>query len=915
MLAVHGNSLRGAVRRWGAAALLAGFALLAPGAEAAQDRIGVDTAVNPEASATLPGSNMRRMVLGEDVVYNERIVTGGVGQTQVLFVDQSAMSIGPNSDLVIDRFVYDPHTKAGQLAASLTRGVFRFVGGELSKHGNQVAVKTPAATIGIRGGVFLLDQHGRGGGKDKDGKDRDGKLGVVFVFGDGLTVTGTNGVSQTITRPGFEVVVNGPGSSPSSPFPASLNLTGNILTALDGHPGANGGATTVPTDSDVTNSGLPVTVSGNIAGSIADSQGHHPPPQPPTTDVGQLSTQFQQNTSGTPTSTSSNSPSPPPPPPSPPVVMAGGFSSAKKNPPATGYTTAKSYSGGVLSNGVFVATIGNLGTVEIPLAAGFQSFGPAGTASPLGAVTGSSFLAPDGTFFYADLTPVSAPNAREFIYGGQPVNSNFYAPTGAPRFFAFNIAPDNALQSAIPFLRQQTGGLLNNPLVSPLFIAAPANANFAGPLLDNGQPFARFLQASLAIDGQGAGQSSAIVLMVGNALATSAFPSLQGQIAGSFLANGASQPIGIGSFVGTPADGNGVSFYGGNNISGFVLAGTAGEQTAGSGPITPYNFEQPAIAASLPAGVGASQTTQTLSGFFGGVMTRQTGSPVSYAVTGTASVSTDATSLRVAAALAGADPFTVGASGVRSMNLNFGGLIGGTGLAQAYIDDNLYAALQSPNSPSQVNGNDATGSSVWIITSDVLASSPLAAMLPSGAAFCQCQYLKWGFWGGDLASNEGTRIDTSHINTWVAGQPTVTLPTSGTGSYQGALVGTVNNNGNSYLAAGGLKASYDFGAQRGTFNVNGYDGKSFTSTMSALSGGQYNAPIAFASNGQSFSGNAAGGFFGPGAVETGGNFAFQSISGTSYFTAGIFAAGPSVGPIGAIGPVGVPTSGSFASWR
>ncbi|HEV2302607.1 MAG TPA: FecR family protein [Stellaceae bacterium] len=885
MIAIDGSSLEGALSRWAAAALFAVLVLAPPPAGAAQERIGVDTAVNPNASAALPGSGLRRMVLGEDVVYNERIVTTEKGQTQVLFVDQSAMSVGPNSNLLIDRFVYDPNTKTGQLAASLTRGVFRFVGGELSKHGNQVTLKTPAATIGIRGGVFLARQDCT----SERGKC-DGKLSVVFVYGIGLTVTGDNGVSQTITRPGFEVVVPGSGLSPSSPFPASLGLTGRLLVALDGHPGAHGGAQTIPTDNDVANSGVSGNISGNVAASInAAASNTPPPPKPPNTDVGNLQNQFNVNTVQGQSQTQNQSPPPPP-----PETVSGGFARTHGNATTAGYRQPQTpYSGGTLTDGVFTVAIGS-GMVQIPLAAGFQSFGPAGTESPLGRVTGTSFLALDGSFFYADLTPVGQPSEREFIYGGQPVNAGFYAPTGAPRFFAFNLAPDGALQSVIPFLRQQTGGLLADPVVSPLFISAPANASFAGPIFDTGAPFARSLQASLAINGQGAGQSSVIVLFVGNPLATSPQPSLQGQIAGSFLASGTSLPVGISSFASTPQDGNGVSFYGGSALSGFVLAGTAGEQTAGSGPITSYNFEEPANAVSLPAGVGASQTSQTLSGFFGGIMTRESGSPLSYAVTGTSSITTDATNLRVGATFAGADPFTGESSGVRSLALQFGGLTGGTALGQAYIDDNLFAALQNPSVASQVNGNDANGSSIWMLTSDVV---PSAALLPNGVSFCQCQFLKWGYWGGALSSPEGetTRIDAAHINTWVAGsQPTsvgdiATLQGSNvTGTYTGALVGTVNNNGAQYLAAGGLNATYHFATQTGNFQVVNFDGHSFAAAIPAgnLSGSSYS----FGFNTGAFAGNVNGGFFGPLAAETGGNFAFHALAGSPYLAAGIYTA-------------------------
>src|SRR5437588_514776 len=81
-------------------------------------RVGVNSAVNPAAEGTPPGAASRRLVLGQEVVYNERISTTAEGQTQILFLDESSMTVGPNSNLTIDQFVYDPNSGTGKLAMS-----------------------------------------------------------------------------------------------------------------------------------------------------------------------------------------------------------------------------------------------------------------------------------------------------------------------------------------------------------------------------------------------------------------------------------------------------------------------------------------------------------------------------------------------------------------------------------------------------------------------------------------------------------------------------------------------------------------------------------------------------------------------------------------------------------------------------
>jgi hypothetical protein len=133
------------------AALLIGAGLASPAA-LGQQRVGVNAAVNPAATGIPPNAAARQLLLGQEVVHRERITTGVVGQTQILFVDQSAMTVGPNSDLVIDEFVFDPAAGTGKLAANFTRGVFRFVGGSSASRTTRFRAN-PSATIGIRGGV------------------------------------------------------------------------------------------------------------------------------------------------------------------------------------------------------------------------------------------------------------------------------------------------------------------------------------------------------------------------------------------------------------------------------------------------------------------------------------------------------------------------------------------------------------------------------------------------------------------------------------------------------------------------------------------------------------------------------------------------------------------------------------------
>src|SRR5829696_5942107 len=102
---------------------------LACGAGPAQE-IG-DGGVNPATAGTPPGRPTRVIELGARVIHKERIQTTTGGSVQLIFLDKTTLNVGPNSDLVIDEFIYDPSRGAGQMAVSMTKGVLRFVGGNI----------------------------------------------------------------------------------------------------------------------------------------------------------------------------------------------------------------------------------------------------------------------------------------------------------------------------------------------------------------------------------------------------------------------------------------------------------------------------------------------------------------------------------------------------------------------------------------------------------------------------------------------------------------------------------------------------------------------------------------------------------------------------------------------------------------
>jgi len=206
------------------AVLLAAALTIGPTA-LAQQQVGTATAVNPESDSTPPGGSTVALTVGAKVVHKERIHTTPTGSVQLLFLDKSSLSIGPNTSILIDEFVYDPNTNSGHMVAKLTEGAMRYVGGQLS-HQGAVTISTADATIGIRGGTATIIQGPNG-------------TEVINHYG---TITISNGTGTiTITRPGFTVTITGWNIPPGQPARVTAAEISRYLKYLSSQFGQDGG--------------------------------------------------------------------------------------------------------------------------------------------------------------------------------------------------------------------------------------------------------------------------------------------------------------------------------------------------------------------------------------------------------------------------------------------------------------------------------------------------------------------------------------------------------------------------------------------------------------------------------------------------------------------------------------------------
>ncbi|MCW5770425.1 MAG: FecR domain-containing protein [Rhodospirillaceae bacterium] len=124
-------------------------------------KAGVAAAVRgpvQQVSFRTPGATVGRNVAsGDEIFLGDRIVTGPSGGLQIMLLDGTTFSIGPNSSMVIDEFVYNPSTGAGKLTASVTRGTLRLISGKLARQDREaIRIKLPTATVGVRGTMAVF---------------------------------------------------------------------------------------------------------------------------------------------------------------------------------------------------------------------------------------------------------------------------------------------------------------------------------------------------------------------------------------------------------------------------------------------------------------------------------------------------------------------------------------------------------------------------------------------------------------------------------------------------------------------------------------------------------------------------------------------------------------------------------------
>jgi hypothetical protein len=95
-------------------------------------QVGATASVKKEVVARLEDS-ARMLREGDEVHLEELIETSADSEGEFVLRDNTKLALGPNSQITLDRFVYDPEAKDGDIVINATKGAFRFITGSAKK--------------------------------------------------------------------------------------------------------------------------------------------------------------------------------------------------------------------------------------------------------------------------------------------------------------------------------------------------------------------------------------------------------------------------------------------------------------------------------------------------------------------------------------------------------------------------------------------------------------------------------------------------------------------------------------------------------------------------------------------------------------------------------------------------------------
>jgi len=161
-----------------------------PSSAFAQQKVVGDAAAVVRYVEGVTGPDVRKIKVSDNIFFDDQIITREDSASKIHFPDDTYLTVGPNSRVTIDAFVYDPDSQNSKMVVNATLGVARFVTGRMGSAAYQI--RTPTTTIGVRGTVLTVTvaQDGTTSAIVEDGSiEAQGQVGDPVVVEEGLSTT------------------------------------------------------------------------------------------------------------------------------------------------------------------------------------------------------------------------------------------------------------------------------------------------------------------------------------------------------------------------------------------------------------------------------------------------------------------------------------------------------------------------------------------------------------------------------------------------------------------------------------------------------------------------------------------------------------------------------------------------------
>ncbi|RII29406.1 MAG: hypothetical protein CXR30_12970 [Geobacter sp.] len=120
------------------------------------DHVGVVKTMAGDVEISRKGIQLKAQA-NMRLLKGDQIMTGNNGKVGMIFEDDTVISIGPNSKIVIEDFMFQPNEKKLSFVARIIQGTVSYLSGQIAKLApSLVRIETPHATIGMRGTHILV---------------------------------------------------------------------------------------------------------------------------------------------------------------------------------------------------------------------------------------------------------------------------------------------------------------------------------------------------------------------------------------------------------------------------------------------------------------------------------------------------------------------------------------------------------------------------------------------------------------------------------------------------------------------------------------------------------------------------------------------------------------------------------------